>query len=86
MKPLRIPAFDLSAALEAFSSLDEEPLRFGKHRGSTPLEIAKEDPTYIVWMYENIENKYCSEELYALCLLDHTPTQEKPLTGDLKFK
>lgn len=47
--------------------LDKTPLTFGKYEGSTPEEIADLDPSYIVWMYENISPKKCTRELYLAC-------------------
>ena len=54
--------FDLTKA-----GLDEEELTFGKYKGRTPLQIADEDPQYIVWMYDNLDNKYCTEALRDEC-------------------
>jgi hypothetical protein len=47
--------------------LDSIPLRFGKYRGESPNKIANEDPGYIVWMYENVQDKHCSKNLYLAC-------------------
>lgn len=50
--------------------IDSRPLTFGKHKGSTPEEIAQDDPSYIVWLYENIDPSPVSEELYEQCVDD----------------
>lgn len=36
-------------------SCDTKPLRFGKYKGSTPEEIAKRDPEYVIWLFENVK-------------------------------
>lgn len=51
--------------------LDDTALRFGKHKGLTPNEIAENDPGYIVWMYENLDNAPCSEALYDECYTEN---------------
>ncbi len=48
--------------------LDDTPLAFGKHKGKTPNEIADDNPSYVVWAYENIERKICTQHLYEYCL------------------
>jgi hypothetical protein len=86
-KPRIIPKFDLFAAIGAFSSIDEEPLRFGKHIGKTPLEIAEIEPSYLIWAYENVKDKPCSLELYELCQLDADyESSREALNGHLHFK
>lgn len=45
---------------------DDEPLKFGKYKGETPNEIAKHDPSYIVWIHENTK-RHVSDELYEQC-------------------
>lgn len=47
--------------------LDTTPLTFGKHRGKTPEEIADEDPSYVVWLYENVKPRRCSRSLAVAC-------------------
>lgn len=44
--------------------IDELPLTFGKYAGKTPSELMAEDPSYVVWMYDNVSPKPCTEELY----------------------
>ena len=41
--------------------MDKQPLGFGKYAEQTPEEIAEADPSYIVWMYENVEPKDVAE-------------------------
>lgn len=48
-------------------SIDEIPLKFGKHKGMTPNEIAKVDPHWIVWAYDTINPKICTKELALSC-------------------
>lgn len=50
--------------------IDNIALSFGKYKGQTPNEIGNTDPGYIVWLYENLENKVCSNELYKACEMD----------------
>jgi hypothetical protein len=50
--------------------LDDQKLTFGKHKFRTPHEIAEDDPSYIVWLYENINPKVVSKSLYIACSLD----------------
>ena len=55
----------------ADEKLDHTPLTFGKYKGKTPSDIAEEDPSYIIWMYENVTNKStCSALLYQACVED----------------
>jgi len=70
MKPRRIPAFNLEAEIHKDAGIDSEPLRFGKYPGKTPDEIADEDPSYIIWMFESIKNPPCSKFLYECCKWD----------------
>lgn len=51
---------------EYLQFLDAQPLDFGKHRGLTPEQIAKDNPSYITWMFENIKPKRCSHQLYLI--------------------
>lgn len=51
---------------------DIKPLTFGKYKGYTPEEIAEHDPSYIVWLYDNVVGQYCSRELRDLCETDLT--------------
>lgn len=46
---------------------DETALTFGKHRGRTPNEIAKDDPGYIVWLQANVLPSPCSRGLAVEC-------------------
>ena len=49
---------------EAFlQHMDTQPLAFGKHRGETPEQVAKTDPSYIRWVFETIRPKVCSAAL-----------------------
>lgn len=54
-------------ALIPVPDLDTSPLTIGKYKGMTPEEISEVDPSYIVWLYENVEPKKCSKDLYILC-------------------
>lgn len=44
--------------------IDDRPLTFGKHKGSTPNELMETDPKYLVWLYENIKPQVVSKDLY----------------------
>lgn len=50
--------------------LDSTPLRIGKHRGKTPLEVSEVDPDYLVWAYDTWVPKPCSRLLYEACSVD----------------
>lgn len=52
------------------TDLDDTPLTFGKYKGKTPNEIGDIQPSYLMWLYENIEPKVCSKDLYTACELD----------------
>lgn len=47
--------------------LDETPLRVGKYKGNTPLEISDFDPAYLVWAYDTWALKPCSRLLRDAC-------------------
>ncbi len=47
--------------------LDDTPLTFGKHIGKTPNEISANDPSYIVWLHENLDKMVCTNKLYEEC-------------------
>jgi hypothetical protein len=46
---------------------DTTILGFGKYRHLTPDEIAETDPSYIVWMYDNVRPRRCSKSLRDAC-------------------
>lgn len=46
--------------------MDQTPLTFGKYKGQTPDEISEEDPSYIVWLFENVQG-VCTRDLYLAC-------------------
>jgi len=45
-------------------NVDDMELGFGKYKGYTPSDLLDIDPSYIVWMYENVQPIRCSRELY----------------------
>lgn len=47
--------------------LDDKPLTFGKLAGNTPNQIAAVEPSYIVWLCENLDKKVCTDKLYKEC-------------------
>ena len=47
--------------------LDDTPLTFGKYNGETPNEVANNDPQYIVWLFDNLNTKFCTEKLRDVC-------------------
>lgn len=58
---------------------DNIPLRIGKYKGKTPNQIAKDDPSYIVWLGEKINPCPCSRGLILDCdsaINDHDPDFE----------
>ena len=50
--------------------IDNDPMRFGKYKGETPMQIVEHDPQYIVWLYENITPKVCTKDLYQCAEMD----------------
>lgn len=42
-------------------------MTFGKHERETPNEIAKDNPSYIVWLFDNLDTKYCTKKLRDSC-------------------
>lgn len=70
-KPRRIPVFNLEAELaKKQPELDNTPLTFGKYEGLTPTQIADSDPSYIIWMWENLKGSKCSDTLYEDCVTE----------------
>jgi hypothetical protein len=56
------------ARSNADKMMDRSKLRFGKYKGQTPEEVARVDPTYVVWAQANILNPpVVSRELAQLC-------------------
>lgn len=49
------------------TALDTKPLRFGKHKGFTPREIAVTEPSYITWLRANVLPPVVSKELALEC-------------------
>ncbi len=47
--------------------LDDTKLTFGKYKGSTPNEIANDNPSYIVWLFDNLDTKFCTKKLRNAC-------------------
>jgi hypothetical protein len=56
--------------------LDATPLTFGKYKGKTPDQVCEGDPSYIVWMYENVDPKPCSKDLYEACMIDMSEQED----------
>jgi len=48
-------------------SKDITPLTFGKYKGQTPEAIAEYDPSYVLWMFENVKPAPCSKALARDC-------------------
>lgn len=47
--------------------LDDTPLKFGKYRGRTPNAVSVDDPSYIVWLRENVRPFVVSKGLADDC-------------------
>lgn len=56
--------------------LDHTPLEFGKYKGRTPDQVADIDPSYVVWMWENVVPKRCSRILADACMQDVLENEE----------
>jgi hypothetical protein len=44
--------------------IGEDVITFGKYKNSTLSYILREDPSYIVWLYEETDTNIISEEIY----------------------
>jgi len=73
--------------MSAFKLLDDTKLTFGKHKGSTPKEIATDDPNYIVWMYDTLTTKFCTKRLRDLCVDTSSDSWEveREIDGELGY-
>jgi len=50
------------------TELDDTPIDFGKYKGMTPNNIACGDPSYVVWMFDNVfYMDVCTEQLRDAC-------------------
>lgn len=47
--------------------MHDEIITFGKYKGNTLVQIAVDDPSYIVWIYEDTEMTVVPEKLYQQC-------------------
>lgn len=57
--------------------LDHTPLTWGKYKGKTPDQIAETDPSYVVWMFDNVVNQNtCSKLLADACRADDMDDEE----------
>lgn len=51
--------------------LNDTPLTFGKYKGKTPMEVAENDPEYLIWAFDNVtSHKTCTKELRDHCEQD----------------
>ena len=67
----------VSINASASKDIDDTELLFGKHKGKTPNQIAKTDPQYLLWLYENVDPKVLSKDLYmAVEMDDHDHTDD----------
>ena len=66
IETLRI-ALTGKSRFEYANEIDNTPLSFGKYKGHTPEEVAVVDPSYVVWMFDNIKPAKCSKELRDGC-------------------
>lgn len=66
------------------TDIDDIPLTFGKYAGYTPNQIDDEldDGSYIIWLYETLETKYCSLDLYNNCQADSLDENIQDLYND----
>jgi hypothetical protein len=59
--------------------LNLDALAFGKHAGSTINTVFEEDPSYIIWLYESVDEgkrPHIPESIYKAALLK-TPLSNK---------
>ena len=47
--------------------IDSRALTFGKYKGQTPDDISESDPSYIVWLWDNVPDPPVSRALYLAC-------------------
>lgn len=83
-------AYDRPPVTSEEIALDHTPLTFGKYAGQTPDDISEDDPKYIVWMYDTVNNKpTCSKTLRDACAADvaydKKVAETKALSGRLSF-
>jgi len=59
--------------------IDDVPLRFGKHEGSTPNELfEQEEFSYLVWLGENVfDPSVMSEDLYDQATFENEFNRER---------
>lgn len=64
--------------------VNAQPLRFGKYKGKTPNEIAKNDPSYIVWMWDKIKDPPVTRDLVLDCehLVQEGRDEDRDCDGD----
>lgn len=55
---------------QQLEGLDRLPISYSQHKGLSPIAILTVDPAFIVWLYENISPRRCSEALYARAKLE----------------
>jgi hypothetical protein len=53
----------VAAADLAYEAMDSTPLRFGRHKGKTPLELLTIDPSYLVWLDGELKPRRVSQVL-----------------------
>ena len=51
--------------IDEASNLDHTPLVFGKYNGKTPDQVAKIDPGWLVWAFNNVKNRQTCSQLLA---------------------
>jgi len=59
--------------------IDDTPLTFGKHSGSTPNDLMEQkEYSYLVWLYENMDEPPISEELYEEADIENAFEEDRP--------
>jgi hypothetical protein len=61
---------DFGPPIPKEDALDFTELTWGKYRGKSPAVIAESDPSYVVWMYDNVKPTPCSLALRNDCEKD----------------
>lgn len=65
-----------------FGPDDNLPVPFGRYRGKTSNEIAKINPSYVVWLYEGTDCGIVTKELYEACVWDVREDESEPDAED----
>lgn len=49
--------------IDLTKGIDDTPLGFGKYANLTPRQVLYRDPSYILWMSDNLDDEKCTPDL-----------------------